>query len=142
MEKMNRQDKPLPTIWEVSDELWKPIEAVLDELDPLNSTGRRRIDRRGALNAIIFRMRTGCQWNRLPSCFPNDRSVHRTFQRWVEVGVFEKVWALLVKACEELGGVDWKWQSADGAMGKARSGGIRSGRTPPTGARTGPSGAS
>jgi len=30
---------------------------------------------------------------------------------------------MLVEECDELGGVDWKWQAADTAMGKARSGG-------------------
>ena len=29
-----------------------------------------------------------------------------------------------MEECEELGGVDWEWQAADGAMGKARLGGI------------------
>ena len=28
-----------------------------------------------------------------------------------------------MEGCEELDGVDWEWQSADGAMGKARFGG-------------------
>ena len=28
-----------------------------------------------------------------------------------------------MEGCEELDGVDWEWQAADGAMGKARFGG-------------------
>jgi hypothetical protein len=28
-----------------------------------------------------------------------------------------------IEECEELGGVDFEWQAADGAMGKARFGG-------------------
>ena len=50
---------------------------------------------------------------------------HRTFQRWVELGVLERILAVLVEECEELGGVQWEWQAADCAMGKARSGGIQ-----------------
>jgi hypothetical protein len=42
----------------------------------------------------------------------------------------------LLEACEDLGGCDWEWQAADGAMGKARFGGILSGQTPRIGART------
>jgi len=38
--------------------------------------------------------------------------------------------AVLVEQCDELGGVDWQWQAADGAMGKARFGGTLSGETP------------
>ena len=37
------------------------------------------------------------------------------------------------RAGEELRGVEWRWQSFDCAMGKARHGGIKSDRTQPTG---------
>ena len=46
-----------------------------------------------------------------------------TFQRWVGMGVLHRMWGALVEGCEELDGVDWEWQAADGAMGKARFGG-------------------
>jgi putative transposase len=118
------QEKPLPTIWRVPDELWEKIEPILKEHDPPKSTGRSRIDQRAALDAIIFRLRTGCQWNLLPKEFPDDSSVHRTLQRWVELGVLDLIWASLIEECEELKGVDWEGQAADGAMGKARFGGI------------------
>jgi putative transposase len=130
MARQKRKVKPLPTIWEVSDELWSIIQAILDERDPASWTGRDRIDQRAALNGIIYQMRSGCQWNHLPEQFGDDSSVHRTFQRWVKKSVLERIWATLVEECEDLGGVDWRWQSADGAMGKARLGGITSVRTP------------
>lgn len=114
---------------------------MLNELDPPKRTGRKRIDRRAALDAIIFRLRSGCQWNHLPSEFPDDSSVHRTFQRWEARGVFARIWAVLVDECQELGGVNWEWQAADGALGKARFGGIRLARTQLTAPRTEPSAA-
>jgi len=113
----------LPTIWHIPDQLWERIEAVLNELDPPAKTGRKRIAPRPALDGIVYQMRTGCQWNVLPHEFGDDSSVHRTFQRWINEGVFDRIWALLVGECEELGGVDWQWQAADGTMGKARFGG-------------------
>ncbi len=127
----------LETIWEAPDELWTEIKQVLYEVDPPRSTGRPRVDQRRALNGIIYRLRTSCQWNHLPEKFGSDSSVHRTFQRWLENGVFERVWALLVERCDELGGVVWRWQAADGSMGKARQGGIKSAPTRRTGARPG-----
>ncbi len=130
------KERPIPTIWRVPDELWEKIEPILAEHDPPKKTGRRRIDQRAALDAIIFRMRSGCQWNRLPEEFPDDSSVHRTFQRWVELGLLDRIWAALIEECKELGGVDWEWQAADTAMGKARFGGISSAQTPPTGLKT------
>ena len=130
-------EKPLPTIWRVPDELWERVEPILDEHDPPKKTGRPRVDRRDVLDAVVFRLRTGCQWNRLPKEFPDDSTVHRVFQRWVELGVLDRIWAALIEECEELGGVSWEWQAVDGAMGKARFGGTSSAPTPPTGPRTG-----
>jgi putative transposase len=116
--------KPLPTIWRVPDELWKRIGPVIAESDPPKCTGRKRIDARAALDAIIYRLRTGCQWNQFPKELPDDSSVHRTFQRWIEIGVLEKIWSAVQNDCQELGCVDWEWQSADTSLGKARLGGM------------------
>lgn len=129
------KEQPLPTLWRIPDELWQTIEPVLADLDPPKPTGRPRIDPRAALDALIFRLRSGCQWNQLPKEFPDDSSVHRTFQRWVRLGLLDRIWGILVEECEALGGVNWEWQAADGAMGKARLGGTTSVGIRPTGGR-------
>jgi transposase len=139
MARRKKEVRPLPTIWRVDDELWAKAEAVLAEFDPAARFGPERIDQRKALDGVIYRMRSGIQWNQLPKEFGDDASVHRTFQRWVTRGVFARLWALLLEGCEELCGVDWQWQSFDCALGKARHGGIKSDRTQPTGRRTAPS---
>ncbi len=117
--------QPLETIWEIPDDLWEKIEPVILEGNPPKSTGRKRVNPRPILNGIIFRLRSGCQWNHLPETFGDDSTIHRTFQRWVESGVLNQVWSVMVEECEELGGVDWEWQAADCALGKARLGGGR-----------------
>ena len=127
----------LETIWEVNDELWAIVEPILDEAYPAKTTGRPRVDFRRVFNAIIYRMRTGCQWNRMPPQLGSDSSNHRWFQKWREDGVLERVWAKLVGLCDELGGVDWDWQAADAMLGKARFGGAISAPTRRTGRRTG-----
>lgn len=78
---MDKNKKSLGSIWRVPDELWNKLKLILDEHDPPKLTGRKRIDARAALDAIIFWLRSGCQWNQLPTEFPDDSSVHRTFQR-------------------------------------------------------------
>jgi putative transposase len=124
--------EPLPTIWNVPDDLWADfIEPILRRHDPEPHTGRPRIDQRKALDGIIYVMRTGCQWNALPKTFGDDSSVHRTFQRWVELGIFRTIWAAIAESCDELdGGVGFDWQSSDTSMGKARFGGIKSAPIP------------
>lgn len=122
--------KRMATLWEVPDGLWEKIEPLLEEDEPCQETGRPRVDRRRVLNAIIFRLRTGCQWNHLPSMFGSDSTVHRYFQRWVQKDIFRRIWAMLVESCDELQAVQWEWQAADGALGKARFGGDAVGPNP------------
>ena len=134
-------DSRLPTLWAVPDDLWDRIELVLAELDPPASTGRPRVDQRRVFDGIIYHLRTGCQWNHIPDVYGDDSTIHRTFQKWTRLGVFARLWALLIGECAEGGRVDWHWQAADTALGKARMGGTPSARTRPIGPRTEANGA-
>jgi len=128
----------LDTIWEVPDDVWERLEPILNDACPPARTGRPRSDLRKVFNGIIFVMRTGCQWNRLPKCFGDDSTVHRWFQKWVRQDVFEAMMAILINECDELEGVEWEWQSADCAMGKTRMGGEKRGPTRPIAANPEP----
>jgi transposase len=112
---------PLPTIWEVSDAMWENLFVpLLRELDAPSRMGRPRADQRKCLDGIIYRARTGCQWNQLPAKFGSDSTVHRTLRRWDDKGVLDAIWALLIYHVEELRSVHWEWQAADGMLNKAR----------------------
>ncbi len=124
--------KPLPTIWEIPDELWARIEPILAAHYPPAKTGRPHADLRQVLNGVIYRLRSGVQWNQLPLEFGDDSTVHRWFQTFVRDGVLEEVWAALLAECEALDDLDWTWQAVDGMMGKARMGGGKRGQTPLT----------
>ena len=128
---MTESKRPIPTLWEISDDLWERIEPLLNQLDPPAATGRPLVDRRKVLDGIIFRLRTGCQWNHIPRVYGDDSTIYRCFHRWCQVGLFKKLWAKLIRECDELKGVQWKWQAADCMLGKARFGGARLGPTPP-----------
>jgi transposase len=84
---------PLPPIWRLSDEQWAMAEAVMAEYNLPACKGPDRVDQRAVLDAVISRLRTDCQWNRLPKEYPDDSTVHRHFQRWVARGVLDKLWA-------------------------------------------------
>ena len=90
----------LPTIWEIPYDLWEQIHRVILEMYPPKSTGRKRADPRRMLDGIIFRMRTGCHWNRLLRELGVDGTIHGTLQRWVVEGFLawlSKCRAILVR---------------------------------------------
>ena len=112
--------------YRVSDELWEKIVPLLPKRVNTHrfGGGRPRADDRQCLDGIFFVLRTGCQWNALnetgicPSSTAHDR-----FQAWVKAGVFQRLWAAGLQAYDELKGIDWSWQSMDGALTKAPLGG-------------------
>ena len=134
---MSSETKTLPTIWEVPDDLWEMMGCLIQHFDPPKKMGRPRIDARRALNGMIYRARTGCQWNQLPARFGDDASIHRTQQRWESLDIFDALWGILLSRCQDLDGVDWQWQSADACLGKAR-GVPKKGHKTPVSARTRP----
>lgn len=91
---------PMENIWEISDDLWEKIEPVLLTADPPKATGRKRVDQRLMLNGVVYKLRSGCQWNLLPKELGDDSTIHRAFQRWVRLGVFAQVWAMVEEGQE------------------------------------------
>ena len=108
---------PLENTWAIPDGLWEKIEPLLLTADPPKATGRKRIDQRRLLNGIVFKLRTGRQWNRLPEELGDDSTIHRTFQRWVRLGVFAQVWAVL----EENGGLGGASKDGEGLTAPTES---------------------
>jgi transposase len=116
---------PYSDKWQIPDELWERIELLLPpgKSHPLGCH-RPRVDNRRAMDAIFFVLRTGCQWNALNATgICSSSSAHRRFQEWTGAGVFGKLWALGLKEYDACKGIDWAWQSMDGAMTKAPLGG-------------------
>jgi len=112
--------------YRISDELWQKIEPLLPKHPNTHrfGGGRPRVADRKAMNGIFFVLRTGCQWNALSETgICSSSTAHSRFQEWAEAGVFQKLWAMALQDYDELKGIDWSWQSMDGAMNKAPLGG-------------------
>src|SRR3990172_2173589 len=122
--------------WELPDSLWLRIEPLLPKVksrhrgrgkDRKHIGGRPPADRRKLIGGILYVLRTGCQWNALPKEYGSGKTVHRYFQKWVRAGVFKRMWQTGLMDYDELKGIAWKWQAADGAMTKAPLGGSKTG---------------
>ena len=114
--------------WTVSDEFWERAEPLIPK--PKRERRRRYLRRAGAgrkameprkvLAAIVFVLRTGCQWKALPKQeYGSASSVHKYFLEWKRKGVFVKLWRKGLAEYDEMEGIAWSWQSIDGAMVKA-----------------------
>jgi putative transposase len=73
---------------DVTDEQW----AIIEPLIPVYTWGRpRELAMRGVVNAIFYIDKTGCQWEMLPSEYPNHNSVYHHFRRWSREGAWELI---------------------------------------------------
>jgi transposase len=111
--------------WRIPDELWAQLEPLLParKKHPLGCHNPH-VPHRKAMDAILFRLRTGCQWNALDGTgICSCSSAYRRFREWLEAGVFLGFWQMGLLNYDALKGLDWAWTAMDGAMSKAPLGG-------------------
>src|SRR5436305_12352500 len=66
--------------------------AILGPLLPRpKRTGRPPADLREVLNAILYLVRTGCQWRLLPKDFPPWSTVHTWYRTWRQDGTWDQI---------------------------------------------------
>jgi putative transposase len=85
----------------VNDFQWKLVQRFLPR--PAK-TGRPPANLRRVLDAILYLVKTGCQWRMLPSDFPRWRTVYGHFQAWNQSGRLKKIHESLRSALRELAG--------------------------------------
>jgi transposase len=115
----------------IPDELWRRIGASIPRHPPDPRGGRKRIPDRTAMSGILYRLRTGCQWDAIPKEFGSGSTCYRRFVEWQEAGVFRKMHVEMLRFYDEKRGIDWTWSSLDSAIVKAPKGGTRPGPTRP-----------
>ena len=72
----------------LSDEQWRLIKNLIPKP---KKRGRKPIDRRQVINAILYWNRTGCQWRYLPRDFPNWNTVYGVFRSWQIDGTWQRI---------------------------------------------------
>ena len=74
---------------DLSDAQWALIEP---RLPPAPGGGRpREVNLREVVNAIFYRLRTGCAWTMLPHDFPPRATVFEDFVHWRDDGTIERL---------------------------------------------------
>jgi transposase len=113
--------------WTVSDALWERVAPLIPKhrrdkgrkYERRPGGGRKRMQPRRAFEAMVYVLRTGCQWKALPKEYGSASSVHRYFLEWKRCGVFARLWRRGLAEYDDMEGIAWSWQSIDGAMVKA-----------------------
>ena len=94
----------------LTDKQWALIEPVLP--GRTGDPGRSGNNNRMSLEGMIWITRTGAPWRDLPQEFGNWNTVHRRFRRWVQSGVFQRVFDVTE------GDLDLKTVMVDGTFAK------------------------
>lgn len=77
---------------DLTDAQWELIAPLLPCERSAGSPGRpREYALREIVNAILYLLRTGCQWRNLPHDLPPYRLVFHYFRTWREEGRLEKL---------------------------------------------------
>ena len=84
---------------DLSDAEWALIEPRLPQR---NRLGRPpKTETRNIVNALLYMVRTGCQWRQLPREFPPYTTIQHYFYGWRDGGVLERInFELLLQARE------------------------------------------
>ena len=64
---------------------------MIQKLIPQQKKGPKQICRRRIINAILYIVRTGCQWRNIPHSFPKWKTVYNVFWHWRNDGVWQKI---------------------------------------------------
>lgn len=114
--------------WVVTEAFWERVEPLIPQrVTPARKkrtrkagAGRPPKPARQVFEAIVYVLRTGCQWKALPKeRFGSASAVHKRFLEWQAAGFFEALWKAGLAEYDDMEGIAWRWQSIDGAMMKA-----------------------
>jgi len=83
--------KPTGYASDLTDKQWEKII----EFFPVGNKGS--VHKRSLVEAVLYLVKTGCQWRQIPHDYPNWSTVKSFYYRSIEKGIWEKVMAFLVK---------------------------------------------
>ena len=86
--------------WVVTEEFWHRVEPLIPARVPKQvesyvrkpGAGRPPKPARQVFEAVVYVLRTGCQWKALPKeRFGSASAVHKRFLEWEQAGFFEEL---------------------------------------------------
>ena len=88
---------------DLTEEQWAIIEPIF--IAQAGKYGNRaKWSKRVLVNAVLYLVKTGCQWRMLPKDFPPYYTVYAFFRRMCKKGVWEQIMDILVEKVRILEG--------------------------------------
>jgi transposase len=114
----------------VSDELWAIIEPLLPPHPPQPQGGHPWVSDRAALCGILFVLRTGIQWQLLPTELGggSGSTCWRRLRDWQAAGGWHRLHQVLLDKLGKADRIDWARASVDSASVPAKKGARRPAR--------------
>jgi len=105
-------------LWEIAEPLIPPAPRRAQ------GGGRRRVDDRAVLAAIVYLTQAGCSWWKLPErAFGVTRpTAHRRLTEWTAAGLWERLHQALLHRLGSAGGIDWSPAVVDSISIRAEKG--------------------
>jgi transposase len=111
----------------LDDELWRIIEPLLPppKRRRKRHPGRKPIDNRRALCAILFVLKTGLPWEYLPQelGWGSGMTAWRRLHAWQKKGVWQKIHETLLAHLQGADKIDWSRVVVDSSSVRAMHGG-------------------
>ena len=84
---------------DLTDDEWGHIEPLIPPAK--RGGGRRRVDMRAVVNAVMYVLSTGCQWRYIPKDLPPRSTAHHYFGLWNYDGTLDRIHCALYVKCRE-----------------------------------------
>lgn len=91
---------------DLTDEQWEEIAPLFTNMR------KRKWEKRELVNAVLYLVKTGCQWRNLPHDFPPAFTVHSFYSRARINGLWDKILKHLVKVTRQKAGLEDEPQEA------------------------------
>lgn len=93
---MRENRKSYPS--DITDTQWDAIEHLFEDMR------NRKWDKRELLNAVFYKVDSGCKWRSLPHDLPPWKTVYSFFRRAVESGLWDEILECLVGMARQIEG--------------------------------------
>lgn len=80
-----------PYSTDITDAEWKILEPLVPRAIAYPNLQEPKHSRREIMNAIRYRLRTGCAWELLPHDFPPWKTVYNTYNKWAKNGTLKSI---------------------------------------------------